>query len=100
MTALEVLGAAVLLMLAAATTWMAAVGLLGAVGALRLQRCRSCGHLLPHSSPQQPAVCPYCRHPRLARHVMPLHLRHLLPAEMEPISRPAPTGHLPRARAQ
>ena len=87
MTTLEVLGAIVLLMLASATAWMAAVGLLGAVGALRLRRCRSCGHLLPRSS-QQPLVCPYCRHPWLTRHVNPVHLRHLLPEEMDPISRP------------
>ena len=100
MMALEVLAAVVLLVLAAAATWMAVVGLLGAVGALRLRRCRSCGHLRPSWSPQQAGACPYCRHPWVVRHVMPVHLRHLLPGEMEPIGRSAPAGHPPRVRAQ
>jgi hypothetical protein len=99
MMALEVFGGVVLLVLAVAATWMAVVGLLGTVGALRLRRCRSCGHLLAGSVPSRAAVCPYCRHPWLASHVVPIHLHHLLPQEMEPIGRPAPVSHPHRARA-
>ena len=94
MIALEVLGAVVLLVLVAASTWMAVTGLLGAGGIMRLRRCRACGHLRP-SWPRQATFCPYCRHPWAVEHVMPVHLRHFLPGEMEP-SRPPRVGrHLP-----
>ena len=84
MIALEVSGVVLLLILAVAATWMMLVGLLGANGAVRLKRCRACGHLLAGGSGRSSGVCPYCRHPWLVRHVMPVHLRHLLPEEMVP----------------
>lgn len=84
MIALEVTGAVLLLILAVAATWMMLVGLLGAIGAVRLKRCRTCGHLLTGGSGRSSGLCPYCRHPWLVRHVMPVHLRHLLPEEMVP----------------
>lgn len=98
MIALEVIGAVVLFTLAVATTWMAIVGLLGAIGAARLRRCRSCGHLLVGAPLRTSGVCPYCRHRWLVRHVIPVHLRHLLPAEMAPAQPPPPPG-TPKATA-
>lgn len=84
MIALEVIAAVVLLGVAAATTWMALVGLMGVGGFVRLRRCRSCGHLVIVPLGQA-RVCPYCRHPRLASHISPLRLHHLLPDELEPV---------------
>lgn len=89
MIVLEVVGALILLVLMATTTWMALVGLLGVVGATRLRRCRSCGHFLASGPPRASGDCPYCRHPWLLHHVMPVHLHHLLPEEMAPAE---PTG--------
>jgi hypothetical protein len=98
MIALEVIGGVILFTLAVATTWMAIVGLLGAVGAVRLRRCRSCGHLLASAPLRTSGVCLYCRHPWLVRHVMPVHLRHLLPEEMAPAG-PPPSPGMPKAAA-
>jgi hypothetical protein len=80
MIVLEVAGAVVLIGLVVTATWMAIVGLMGITGALRLRRCRECGHLIP-STPQMATGCPYCRHERLARHVIPMRLHHFLPGE-------------------
>jgi len=80
----EVLSTLILLTLVAITTWMAIVGLMGVIGAVRFKRCRMCGHLRPGGSQGQSAVCPYCRHPWLAHHLMPVRIHHFLPAEMEP----------------
>lgn len=87
--ALEVVGSVVLLFLVVAATWMAVVGLLGAVGAVRLRRCRACGHLITSGTPRSRSICPYCRHPWLGNHLMPLHLQHFLPGEMTPADVPA-----------
>lgn len=84
MLVLEVLGILTLIGLALVATWMAVVGLLGVVGNQRLRRCRSCGHLMTSTWRQSPSACPVCRHPWLKRHILPVHLRHLFPAEMEP----------------
>lgn len=82
MIGLEVVAGVVLLLLLAVATYMAVVGLMGAVGAVRLKRCRACGHL--RAAPSPGSACAYCRHPWLARHLMPMRLHHLLSNEMEP----------------
>ncbi|HET9076463.1 MAG TPA: hypothetical protein VFN68_05985 [Acidimicrobiales bacterium] len=84
MIVVEVVGALVLLLLVGVATGMAVMGLLGVVGAVRLSRCRCCGHLRASGLMRSPGVCLYCRHPWLVRHVMPVHLAHLLPAELIP----------------
>lgn len=98
MIVVEVVGVAVLLVLVLAATWMAVVGLLGAIGAIHLRRCRSCGHLIASGTPRAPSVCPYCRHPRLLGHLIPVHLHHFLPQEMTPaetstLDASKPTAH-------
>jgi len=80
MIVVEVVGAVVLITLSVTATWMAIVGLMGATGALRLRRCRTCGHLVT-STPRMPAACPYCRHQRLLRHIIHMRLHHFLPGE-------------------
>lgn len=89
MLVLEVLGILAIIALALVATWMAVVGLVGVAGNQRLKRCRSCGHLMTSSWKQQPAECPVCRHPWFKRHVLPVHLLHLFPSEMEPGPPPA-----------
>ena len=84
MLVLEVLGILAIVALAVVATWMALTGLVGVAANQRLRRCRSCGHLLTTAWRRQPAECPVCRHPWLASHVMPVHLLHRFPAEMEP----------------
>jgi hypothetical protein len=80
MIIIEVLGAVALGGLLAVSTWMAVVGLLGALGSTMF-RCQACGHLLV--APRRPgATCPYCRHPWLASHLTPLHVHHVFPGEM------------------
>ena len=64
-----VLGALVVVMLAIAT-FMALEGIMGAIGAVEIGRCRTCDHLIVMA---KSAACPYCRHPRLA-HAAHLHL--------------------------
>ncbi len=96
MIVLAAIGAVVLALLVAVATWMAIVGLMGAIGAVRFKRCRVCGHLRSGWSLTHPTLCAYCRHPWLVRHVMPVRLHHLLPAEMEPVQPVASGDHLPR----
>lgn len=74
--AVGVLGAA----LFAITYWMFWAGLAASAGVLRLRRCSACGHLVPTASGAA-LSCPYCRHPRAARHVAHHRLRHYLPGE-------------------
>ena len=83
MLVLEALGILAIIGLAVVATWMSVVGLLGVAGNQRLRRCRSCGHLLTTGWKKTPSECPVCRHPWLRRHVFPVHLHHLFPAEME-----------------
>jgi DNA-directed RNA polymerase subunit RPC12/RpoP len=83
MIALEVAGAVVLLALGLTVTWMAIVGLMGITGAVRLRRCRTCGHLVT-TTRQIRSACPYCHHPWLGRHVVHMRLHHFLPGEWEP----------------
>ena len=80
MITVEVIGAVLIIVLGVTVTWMAIVGLLGVTGAVRLRRCRTCGHLVtttPHIAP----ACPYCRHPRSLGHVVHMRLHHFLPGE-------------------
>lgn len=79
MVALEVVGIFVLAMALGLVTWMLWLGLAGAVGAVRLKRCRTCGHLVATWSTSVVA-CPYCRHRHLGRfgHAR---LHHYLPGE-------------------
>jgi hypothetical protein len=84
MLVLEIVAVVVILVLAAGATWMAVVGLVGVASGQRLKRCRSCGHLLTTAWRRPPSQCPVCRHPWLASHVMPVHLVHMFPSEMEP----------------
>ncbi len=93
MIVLEVLGGVTLAILLLVSTWMAVVGLLGAVG-VAMCRCRACGHLVL-TSPDPDAPCPYCRHPWLANHLMPLRLHHYLPGEFRPRGNARLRGHLP-----
>ncbi len=73
MIAIEVVGTVLIVALMAVTAWMAIVGLMGIGGvALRLERCPTCGHLIPTPSTAV-ADCPYCRHQRLLHP----HLSHL-----------------------
>jgi hypothetical protein len=72
MIVLEVLGAVVILVLLAVATWMAIVGLEGVLGAIRLQRCRTCGHLVPSSS-EHVAACAFCR----VDHSLHAHFSHV-----------------------
>jgi hypothetical protein len=90
MIAIEVGGVVLLVVLGVVATWMAVVGLMGAVGAVRLRRCRVCGHIHVGGLEGQPMVCTYCRHPWLAGHLMPVRVHHLFPGEMEPVSTPVP----------
>lgn len=80
----EVLGFVVVLGIAVAVTWMAIVGLMGASGVACLKRCRSCRHLHLAWTSANSSKCAYCRHAWLARHVMPMRLRHFFPSEMDP----------------
>lgn len=84
MIVVEVLGSVVVLGMAIAVSWMAMVGLMGASGVACLKRCRSCGHLHSAWMSAKPSRCAYCRHAWLARHVMPVRLRHFFPSEMDP----------------
>lgn len=72
MIVLEVVGALVILALLAVATWMAIVGLEGVLGAIRLQRCRTCGHLVPSSS-DDVSACGFCR----VDHALHAHLAHV-----------------------
>ena len=100
MVELEVVAAVVLAALLAVATWMAVVGLMGATGAIMLRRCRNCGHL--RAARPNGSACLYCHHPRLARHLMPMRLHHLLSEEMEPmpvhppVVNPSPRMQVPR----
>lgn len=80
MVGVEVVAGLILMALLATATWMAIVGLLGVTGCFRLRRCRSCGHLIPTSTPAV-AACPYCRHPHLPRRIGHTRLHHYLPHE-------------------
>jgi hypothetical protein len=71
MIVLEVAGAIVILALLGVATWMAIVGLEGVLGAIRLQRCHTCGHLGPSSSDAVWA-CAFCR----VDHTLHAHLAH------------------------
>ncbi len=80
MIALEVIGSLVVAGILLTATWMAIVGLLSVIGAVRLHRCAECGHLVT-TSPGRAGPCGYCRHPRLAGHLPAVHLRHRLPGD-------------------
>jgi DNA-directed RNA polymerase subunit RPC12/RpoP len=80
MIGVEVAGAVVIIALGVTATWMAIMGLLGVTGAVRLRRCRTCGHLIT-TTPQMAPACPYCRHPRLLAHLVHMRLHHFLPGE-------------------
>jgi DNA-directed RNA polymerase subunit RPC12/RpoP len=79
MITLEVAAAVAIMALGLTATWMAIVGLLGVTGAIRLRRCRTCGHLIT-TTPNMAPACPYCRHRRLG-HVVHMRLHHFLPGE-------------------
>ncbi len=82
MIALEIAGPVAIVALGMTATWMAIVGLLGVGGAVRLRRCRTCGHLItttPHLAP----ACPYCRYPRLLGRAVHMRLHHFLPGEWQ-----------------
>lgn len=90
----EVVGGVILFGLVLVVTWMAIVGSMGVLGIIRLKRCPACGHFLTRPPAYHPLVCPYCRHPWLVAHVMPVRIRHFLPGEMGPRQGRADTGPL------
>ncbi|MGH8862689.1 MAG: hypothetical protein ACRDVG_15900 [Jatrophihabitantaceae bacterium] len=49
------------------------IGLLGAAGLLRLERCLHCGHLAVATRNETPQSCPYCRHTHLVHPLAALH---------------------------
>jgi hypothetical protein len=78
--AVYIVGGILVTGLLAVTYWMFWAGLAGTAGLVRLRRCHSCGHLIPTSHPAVSA-CPYCRHPRVARHLVHHRLNHYLPGD-------------------
>jgi DNA-directed RNA polymerase subunit RPC12/RpoP len=84
MIGIEVAGALAVAVLATVATWMAIVGLLGVGGFVRMQRCRSCGHLVSTPVGRRVGACPMCSHSHLSHMVPAVHLTHLLPGELRP----------------
>jgi hypothetical protein len=85
MLVLEIAGGFVLVVLAVPVTWMATIGLLASVGVVQMKRCPSCRHLRPSWSGMESVDCSFCRHP-LIGHLLPVHLRHVFTAELDPVS--------------
>lgn len=73
MVIVEIGGGILLVAAAVATTWMLWVGILGALGATRFERCAQCQHLELSSSMAGGRQCPHCRHLRLLHHMDVIH---------------------------
>jgi hypothetical protein len=88
MLIVEIIGAVLVLALAVVVTAGFYLGVLASIGALRLTRCRHCGHL-GISAPREPLLlCSRCRHPHLLH---PLRVHHHTGSPPMPL-RPQPHG--------
>jgi hypothetical protein len=64
MTASEVIGVALIVVVGVLTTAALYAGLVGMLGGLYIVRCSACDHFTFSFTPR-PRSCPYCRHPML-----------------------------------
>ena len=76
MVIVEIGGGILVVAAAVAATLMLWVGVLGALGATRLERCDQCRHLELSSSMAPGRECPHCRHLRLLHHRVVIHGGH------------------------
>ena len=74
---MEIITAVLVLILASVTLAATYVGLLGVVGALRIQRCERCGHQSIQRQSADIAGCGFCRHERLFHPVRTTRRPHL-----------------------
>lgn len=76
MVIVEVGGGILVAAAAVAATVMLWVGVMGALGAARFERCPQCRHLELSSSMAAGHECPHCRHLRLLHHMVVIHGEH------------------------
>ena len=73
MVIVEIGGSILVVAAAVAATLMLWVGVMGALGATRFERCARCRHLELSSSMGPERECPHCRHLRLLHHMVVIH---------------------------
>ena len=73
MTVVDVLTAALVLVLGIVTMMAIYIGIMGMLGVTRLTRCDTCGHLGVTPADEPLLTCTYCRHERLLH---PVHAMH------------------------
>lgn len=76
MVIVEIGGGILVAAAAVAMTLMLWVGVMGALGATRFERCARCRHLELSSSMTEGHECPHCRHLRLLHHMGVIHGGH------------------------